>query len=439
MRHFRTGRGAVAVCLVLLAASCGNDSDDGDTGTGGDDEGATVGSEDAEVTITWWHNANNDPGLTFWQEVAGEFTAENPHVEIAIEPTQNEELREQLPIALNGPEPPDLFQQWGGGEMRDQVEAGVLMDITDEIDDWIDDVGPVAESWQVDGRQYGVPYTVGVVGFWYNQDLFAEAGIDEPPEAWDDLYDTVDALKDAGIEPIALGGQDRWPAAFFWDYMAVRVCPQDVIELGAAESEFDDPCWVQAGELLQDFIDSEPFNEGFLATPAQQGSSSSAGLMGNGNAAMELQGHWNGDQMRTLAADEGDLDGVVGWFPFPAVPGADGDPTATLGGGDGFSCSAQAPPECVDFLAYLLSPDVQTRWAALDVGPPVMAGSEEGVGDPNLQTIMEFRDDSPFVQLYLDIALGSVVGEAKNEFIADQFAGAASPEDIVDAMRNAAG
>ena len=49
---------------------------------------------------------------------------------------------------------------------------------------------------------------------------------------------------------------------------------------------------MKAGDDLQKFIGTNPFQEGFLATPAQQGAGSSAGLVANGKAAMELMGHW---------------------------------------------------------------------------------------------------------------------------------------------------
>jgi raffinose/stachyose/melibiose transport system substrate-binding protein len=427
MRHFRRGS-AVAVCLALVAGACGDDDDSSEA------EGTGTGDP---VTITWWHNANQEPGRSFWEEVAGEYMEDNPNVSIDISAVQNEELRDEIPIALQGNDPPDLFQQWGGGEMRDQVEAGKLMDITEAVAPWIDELGPSAANWQVDGVQYGLPYTVGVVGFWYNQDLFDEAGITEPPETWDDLLDAIDALKAADITPIALGGQDRWPDRFYWEYVAVRTCSQEVIEQSVADYSFDDPCWVEAGEILAELIDAEPFNEGFLATPAQQGSASSAGLMGNGNAAMELQGHWNLNQMEVLSESGEGIGDALGWFPFPALSDGDDD-VGAIGGGDGFSCSQPAPPECADFLSYLLSADVQERWAALDVGPPVREGSEGAVEAPTMQTLMEYRDAAPFVQTYLDIAYTTSVGEALNEAVAEQFADALSPEGVVDAVQDAA-
>jgi raffinose/stachyose/melibiose transport system substrate-binding protein len=428
MRRFdRWTAATVAACLALVAPVV--------TACGGDDDGGGGGGEN---TLTWWHNANTDPGKAFWQTIADEFVEEHPDLQIEVVPMQNEEFQTEIPIALRSDDPPDLFQQWGGGQMREQVEAGRLRDITEDVEPAVDEIGLPAENWQVDGRQYGLPYTFGLVGFWYNEDLFAEAGIDAPPETWDDFLAAVDDLKAADITPIALGGQDRWPDAFYWAYLALRLCDQGVMEGSATEFDFEDPCWVEAGERLQQLIDAEPFNEGFLATPAQQGAGSSAGLLGNGEAAMELQGHWNIDIMNGLTEDEQGLGDSLGWFPFPALPGGDGDPDAALGGGDGFSCTADAPLECAEFLAYILSPEVQTRWGELGIGMPVREGSEESVTDPNLQRLLEFRGESPYIQSYLDIAYGTTVGQALNDAIAEQFAGTLSPEEVVDAVETAA-
>ena len=83
----------------------------------------------------------------------------------------------------------------------------------------------------------------------------------------------------------------------------------------------------------------------FLDTPAQIGAGSSAGLVATGKAAMELQGDWDPSVFQALVSkgqwqsDTTDL----GWFPFPAVPGAPGNAQALLGGSDGNSCSTNAP------------------------------------------------------------------------------------------------
>ncbi|HEY8718258.1 extracellular solute-binding protein [Pengzhenrongella sp.] len=193
----------------------------------------------------------------------------------------------------------------------------------------------------------------------------------------------------------------------------------------------------QGGKQLAELTAKKPFQEGFLGGSAQQGAGSSAGLVANGKAAMELMGHWDPSVMTGLAANGKGLGADLGWFAFPGVDGGAGAPDAALGGGDGFSCSAQAPPECVKFLTYISSVDVQTRFAATNVGLPVTAGAEKGVTDPNMAALIAFRDKSTYVQQYLDIAYGDNVGGALNDAVALELAGAAKPKDVVDAVTSA--
>ena len=396
------------------------------------------GTGDDNVTITWWHNGTGEPLLGFWEDVAAEFEEANPGVTVEVTAYQNEELQRTLiPNALRSNDAPDLFQQWGAGELAAQVEAGYVMDITDEVQQQLEAIGATAAPWQLDGQTYGLPFSFGIEGFWYNKDEWATAGVTETPTTLDELVEVIGQIRSSGVAPIAVGAGDGWPAAHYWYNFALKACSPEVLQTAQAELNFDDPCFVEAGEMLQEFIDIQPFQEGYLATPAQQGAGSSAGLLANGQASSELMGHWNPGVMSGLTAD-GAVPPFLGWFNFPGIPGTDGDPTAALGGGDGFSCSSTAPPECVDLLKYITSVEVQTRFAETGAGLPVTAGAEAGVSDPNMLLVLDGRDNASYVQLWLDTAYGPTVGGAMNDAIVKLFAGEGTAQDIVDAMNAAA-
>jgi raffinose/stachyose/melibiose transport system substrate-binding protein len=402
---------------------------------GGDQEGDAEGDD---VTLTWWHNATSGPLPAVWEEVAAEFEAANPGVKVEQTGYQNEELQRTLiPNALSAGDPPDLFQVWPGGEIRDQVENGYLMPLDDAIGDTISSVGATVSPWQVDGETYAVPFTFGIEGFWYNTDLFEQAGIDAPPETLDELQDAVGKLRDAGITPIAVGAGDKWPAAHWWYQFALHSCSPETLKTAAADFDFSDECFVDAGKELEEFIGINPFQDGFLGTPAQTGAGSSAGLVANGQAAMELMGHWNAGVIGGLTPDE-EVPEFLGWFPFPAIEGSAGDPSATLGGGDGFGCSAEAPPECADLLAYIMSEEVQAKFAASGSGIPTVPAAQASLEDPNLKLVADGLAASSFVQLWLDTEYGTTVGNAMNEGIVNLFGGVGTPEDVVKKMEDAA-
>ena len=426
---FRRPGGLLVGVLALLTAvsACGTGGSTSNTNT-----------SNAPVKLVWWHNASEEPGRSFWQTVANEYHAAHPNVTIEVVPIQNEQFTTKIPVALQSSDPPDVFQEWGGGQLADQVKAGKVKDITSLTKSWIGSLGSAPQGWQVSGKQYGIPYSLGLVGFWYNKELFTKAGISAPPATWDDFLADIGKLKTAGVTPIVIGGKDRWPDAFYWDYLAVRLCSKKVMAQAAVDYKFTDSCWTQAGVKVKQLLDAKPFQNGFLATPAQQGAGSSAGMLANGKAAMELQGHWNPGVMNPLTPDQKGLGDKLGWFGFPTVDGGAGEKGAMLGGGDGYACSWKAPDACADFLKYTSSVDVQKRWAALSVGMPVAQGSESGVVDQNLRSLIDFRGKAPYVQLYLDIAFTTSVGQALDDAIANQFAGSATPEQVVKTISDAA-
>ncbi|MDT0183928.1 extracellular solute-binding protein [Microbacterium sp. ARD31] len=403
--------------------------------------GCAGGSGDSAdgQSMTLWHNSTTGPGQEFWEQTVADFEAENPDVTIEIQSLQNEELDGKLQTALNSGDAPDIFLQRGGGKMAAMVEAGQLKDLTDVLSDTATSEIPEGSfrANTIDGSVYAMPVAVLPGGIFYSQDLFDEAGIEETPATIDELEDAVEALKATDVAPIALGGKDAWPAAHWYYFFALRACSPETMADAAAEMNFEDPCWLEAAENLQSFAETEPYNDGFLTTSAQQGAGSSAGLLANRQAAMELMGAWNPGVIASLTPDQEPLPDL-GWFPFPEVPGGEGEPGSILGGVDGYSCSVDAPDACVDFLNYLATSDVQENYYAAFNAPPVNTVAQEAVTEPYLQQILEAYNAAPYVSQWLDTVYGLNVGNALNVAVVDLLAGNSGPDQLVEAVNTAA-
>ncbi len=461
MRTLRRHLALIAV-LALVLSACGGDGTAEDvtttaegatettageaastTAAGG---AATTAASSAEpVTITWWHIQNTDPMMTVWQDMANAFMAEHPNVTIEITVMENEAFKAALQTNLQAGDVPDLFQSWGGGGLREQAEAGLVQDITDASSGFIGDLNEGAVGlYQVDGVQYGIPFNLGMVGFWYNQDLFAQAGIDGPPATWDELLEDVQTLKDAGITPIAVGAGDKWPAHFYYSYLMIREGGEAAMAQVTEDLDFNKPEFVEAGNQLQRLIDLEPFQPGFLAAPwdAPDGES---GTIGTGQAAMSLMGQWGpgayanqsgiGTPEDPIAER---LPGEFGWFPFPTVEGGAGQPTDAFGGGDGFAVGKDAEPEAVEFLEFITSVDNARIVGATGTTLPVTKGAEDSITDPYQQQVLAGLGQASFVQLYLDQYFTPELGAAVNDAVATLFAGEATPEELTQAITDAA-
>ncbi|MWV47930.1 extracellular solute-binding protein [Rathayibacter sp. VKM Ac-2803] len=398
-----------------------------------------AGSSDGSVSMTLWQNSTTGPGQEFWEKTIADFEAANPGVTIDAQAIQNEDLDGKLQTALNSGDAPDLFLQRGGGKLQAMVAGGQVKDLTGSISDEARSEIPEGSfsANTIDDKVYAMPVAVLPGGVFYSQDLFTAAGITETPKTIDELDSAVTALKASGTQAVALGGKDAWPAAHWFYFFALRECSADTMAEAADSKDFSDECWLKAGEDLQSFAETEPFNEGFLTTAAQQGAGSSAGLLANHQASMELMGAWNPGVIASLTPDEQPLPDL-GWFPFPEIDGGEGEPGSIMGGVDGYSCSVDAPDECVDFLNYLATSDVQKEYYAAFNAPPVNTVAQEAVTEPYLQDILAAYNSAPYVSQWLDTVYGLNVGNALNVGVVDLLAGKSSPEQLVEAVNAAA-
>lgn len=400
---------------------------------------AAASASAAAVVINWYHVQNNDPGKALWQKLADEYTAAHPNVKVNLTVLENEAFKTKLTTLLQAGTPPDLFQSWGGGGLREQQQAGLVKDITADVASWKDEINPGALGmYQVDGKQYGIPFDLGMVGFWYNKQQFEKAGITTAPATWDDLLADVGKLKAAGLTPIALAGKDKWPGMFYWAYLAVRECGKDAMDNAVTTGDWSAACFVEAGNQLQKLIDLKPFQQGFLGA-IWDGAGSGAASMATGKGAMQLMGQWLPGTVAANSADKKGMGDNLGWFPFPGVTGGAGAATDGFGGGNGFAVGKDAPPETVDFLHFLVSKDAANRWGALNTGIlPTTVGTEGSVTDPQLKGVLDARAKAAFVQLYLDQATTPALGGVINDAIQTLYAGTGTPQQVSSTISDAA-
>lgn len=385
--------------------------------------------------IVWWHISTAPDQRANWQDLANKYVTDHPNVSIEITVLENEAFKSKLATAMQSGAPPDLFQSWGGGVLKQYADAGLVQDLTSALAEggWGDSFQPAPLGlYKVGDKNYGVPWEAGMVGFWYNKSLFTKAGIAAPPTTWAELLDDVSKLKTAGFTPIALGGKDEWPGAFWWEYLATRVGGSDAFTKAYDRTgSFSDKAFVDAGNLLKQLVDLDPFQTGFLGAtyPDQQV------LMANGQAAMELMGQWAPGADRAVATDVNAYNENLGFFPFPSVDGGAGEPTDVLGGADGFAIGKNAPAETIDFVRYLTSVETQSAMAASNTAVlPVVKGAEKSLSDPLMQEVAQRVGAAKYYQLYYDQYMSPAVGQVVNDQTTAIFAKSSDPESVAKAI-----
>ena len=124
----------------------------------------------AETVVKILHICPVPEVLEIWESAAFAYEKANLAVEIEFNYLENEEFKAKLPTLLQSNDRPSLFHSWGGGVMREQIQAGVCQDITNAIDeDFKDSFCPAGvQAFTVEGKSYGLPDSVGPIVFSYN-------------------------------------------------------------------------------------------------------------------------------------------------------------------------------------------------------------------------------------------------------------------------------
>lgn len=423
---------ALGLGVVLAVAACSSGGSSTSGSTGGNSSSST-----SPVTLTFWTNATPGPGLVFFQNAVKSFDAAHPGVTINMQTIQNEDYDGKLQTALASNSAPDIFFQRGGGKMLAMVNANQVAPLTLTAADQADVSAAALAGETLNGKIYAIPMDQQPEGFYYSKDLFKQAGITSTPTTIPELEADVAKLKAINVAPIAVGAKDAWPAAHWYYNFALRECSQATMNAAATSLKFTDPCWTKAGNDLAAFLKINPFQTGFLTTAAQVGAGSSAGLVANHKAGMELMGAWDPGVIETLTPNQKPLPDL-GWFPFPAVPGGAGDPSAMMGGIDGYSVSPNAPKEAFEFLEYLVTTPEQKAYATAFITLPVNKAAQSVVTDSVSVSALQALNKAAYTMQFLDTQYGQNVGNALNAGVVNLMAGKGTPAGIVSAATEAA-
>lgn len=394
-------------------------------------------SASAETTVKILHLQKNPKILAIWQGAAQEYEKSHPGVKIKFDYLENEAFKAKLPTLLQSKDRPSLFHSWGGGVMYEQINSGVLQDITSAISEggFKDTFYPAGiQNFTYQGKTYGLPNDVGPIVFWYNKELCEKAGVDPTKiKTWDDFIDAVKKCQAAGITPIAAGGKDKWPLHFYPALLMMRIMGKEGMQAAYDDKNggFAGPDVVKAFQLYKDLAALNPFQKGFLANTYPE----SAGTFHDGKTAFHLMGTWDPLEGRADAADQKGLpDEKLGWFFFPEVTGGKGHANDIFASLDGWLVAKDAPKEAVDFMKVWLGKEVQNKLAEQGLFIPMVKGTADVIKDPFQKAIAHEVENSQWIAIAIDQLLGPDTGRVFNDASADIAAGNMTPEQATSAV-----
>ncbi|NJO37441.1 MAG: carbohydrate ABC transporter substrate-binding protein [Rhizobiales bacterium] len=173
--------------------------------------GAAAAQDMKAEVLHWWTSGGESAAVKVFADA---FTADGGEwIDTAIAVGEN--ARAAGINRIVGGEPPTVMQFNTGKQFDELVSEGMLRDLEDIAADgqWRENLPEVIIDATVrDGKFYAVPVNIhGQNWIWYNTKVLADAGI-EPPTSIGDIIAAGPKLQEAGIIPLALGGQS-WQEA----------------------------------------------------------------------------------------------------------------------------------------------------------------------------------------------------------------------------------
>src|SRR5215207_8307955 len=225
-----------------------------------------------------------------------------------------------------------------------------------------------ADLWnpgEMNGERYSIPLDVHPLIMFYNKELFAAAGVEEPgTEPWtrEEFEDALAKLEASGVTPLSLGNTFQAAALF---QALIRQYGGSLTDEAGATATYNSEAGVKALEKIKELRDKY--------TPDIAGTGDpEVNFFKEGNVGMTFHGPW-------WISDLPKID-FVGFAPLPTI----GDQLATCGGSHHLALTSDDPATQAAAAVWIkwLS-DNSAEWAAAGQVPARQSVRD----DPNLASV----------------------------------------------------
>lgn len=373
----KIARTAAAVALAALAlTSCAPPTSDN----------AVSSSDEQTGTVRVWlfSEVNQDPKSAVVKEAVAEFEAAHSGAKIDVQYIPVDSRAERFKAAFNDPSSAPDVAEFGNTDLASYVASGGLADVTEDIKAWDearDLDSKILATTEIDGKNYGVPWFVGVRALYYRTDLLQQLGL-EVPKTLADVETVARAVRTAnpGMLGISVGGAAQFSAMpYLWangGSIATREGDTFVSGLDSTESREGVAAYTR---LLKDDICP-------AQTCAEFGGNASVQQFIAGKSAMTIGGDFN---YKAVAASA-----VKDKFAVVPVPGKTaGSVAPAFAGGNnlGVFNSSTHRTLAADFVKLLASKKYQQKMFDSMGNLPTFSDVQKDVAASNAQV-------APFIQ-----------------------------------------
>lgn len=374
----------------------------------------------------------------------------------APEDVQNEVLTQlKAGFIAQHPEVTDVTVNSGGtvtdglSRLRNAVLAGDQIDVIlcaanpvntsyaslgliDPVDDLVASMGDrfidgAVENFTVGGTVWGVPLSaVNVTTFFYNKDLFDQAGI-AAPKTYEEFVAAAPKLAELGVIPVVHQGKNAWMWPLYYMSSLSQTTGDKQLELVEktlrGEAKFTDPESLEALKLAYGWV-----TDGLLDPQSNElDEDAMKSVFYSGRAAAYFGGSWDVPGVTENAPFE------WGVFKFPKYESQPGEPVAFGGAETGLcvSSSSQNKELAQEFIAYLAE-DAQAKLMLERVNP--IATSHKGVPGVDTPVAKDLLTYLPTAK-FLDWVWPRELSETIQRETQAMMGGATTPEQAAQNMQ----
>ena len=175
-------------------------------------------------TVELWHFFTEREAAAI-DTVIKDFTATHPNIKVTVKPGQDDSKMTQAIGAGNGP---DIGLSYSTDIVGKFCSSGAWVDLApylkrDSVD--LNRLNATTRSYtEFEGKRCAMPFLADAYGMFYNKDLFAKAGIAEPPKTLDELAEDAKKLtvknKDGSLKTVGF-----LPLFDFYENAAAHLAP----------------------------------------------------------------------------------------------------------------------------------------------------------------------------------------------------------------------
>jgi multiple sugar transport system substrate-binding protein len=322
---------ALAAAPLVIAAFAGCASSGGDS--------------NEKVTITFQEQFSDAETAQFTTQLK-DFEKAHPNITVKLIRDNDSSYYDKLTTQIAGGKGPDIARV-EPPRASQFIASGWALPLGDSAGKKDDYFAASLDSVTKDGKLYGVPVDVSALALFYRTDLFAAAGIEQPPATWDEFTADANKLTAGDVHGVGLfggwGGFEFYP--WLWQSGA------DVLNADQTKAVFNSPDGVRALQLWVDLQKS--------AMPAGMATATEDDLKGpfvSGTLAMMTSGPWMIPSLKTSG-----IDGKWAVAPLPK----DKEAATVLGGLDLLVLKNTKHADAAKtFVSWLMQDSVQKEWAS---------------------------------------------------------------------------